>query len=156
MAGRIKGYIAMLLIIALVMPACSLNDKNDKNDKKTTPPPAAVKVKKPPPPAMIIQSVKILALKAFPTRINVAVTARLSVCKHISDITQIRNGGVFAIKFIVAGNNVLYKNAAACRRNTLESFMIPLDVYGLRSGLYTVGVNGMSDSFELEVDNIIR
>ena len=32
---------------------------------------------------------------------------------------------------------------------------VPLDVAGLPAGVYTVTVNGVSDTFELAVDNVL-
>jgi len=32
---------------------------------------------------------------------------------------------------------------------------IPLDVYGLERGTYTVNVNGIEESFELTTDNVL-
>jgi inhibitor of cysteine peptidase len=33
---------------------------------------------------------------------------------------------------------------------------VPLDVYGLEKGNYTVDVNGVQGSFELQTDNVLE
>ena len=34
--------------------------------------------------------------------------------------------------------------------------VIPLDVIDLKAGIYTVNVNGVIDTFELQVDNVLK
>ena len=72
-------------------------------------------------------------------------------CSEISEVLQEREGDTFFITIKT------YRSPGFCIQ-VLAPFeeIIPLEVYGLPpAGTYTVDVNGVQGTFDLEVDNFI-
>jgi inhibitor of cysteine peptidase len=100
-----------------------------------------------------VESVQIMILESFPVQIQVIAEGYLpDGCTEIHEIKTEREGNVFNI-------NISTKRPkdAVCTQ-AIESFKetIPLNVWGLKAGNYTVNVNGATGSFELAVDNIYQ
>lgn len=100
-----------------------------------------------------VESIDILIMESFPVQINVIAEGYLpDGCTKIDEIKTEREGETFNI-------NITTKRPkdAICTQ-AIESFRetIPLEVQGLRAGNYTVNVNGVTGSFELTVDNILK
>jgi inhibitor of cysteine peptidase len=98
-----------------------------------------------------VESVQIMILESFPVQIQVIAEGYLpDGCTEINEIKTEREGNVFNI-------NISTKRPkdAVCTQ-AIESFTrtIPLDVWGLKAGNYTVNVNGATGSFELAIDNV--
>ncbi|MBU1428241.1 hypothetical protein KKB07_05215, partial [bacterium] len=92
----------------------------------------------------------ILILESFPVQINVIARGNLpDPCTEISEVLQEREGDTFFITIKT------YRSPGFCIQ-VLAPFevKIPLNVYGLPAGTYTVDVNGVQATFDLEVDNI--
>jgi len=99
----------------------------------------------------LVDEIDILILESFPVQINVIARGNLpDPCTEISEVLQEREGDTFFIAIKT------YRPPGPCIQ-VLASFevKIPLNVYGLPAGTYTVDVNGVQDTFDLEVDNII-
>jgi len=98
-----------------------------------------------------VDEIDILILESFPVQINVIARGNLpDPCTEIYEINQEREGDTFFITIKT------YRSPGFCIQ-VLAPFeeIIPLEVYGLPAGTYTVDVNGVQDTFDLEVDNII-
>jgi inhibitor of cysteine peptidase len=97
-----------------------------------------------------VDEIEILILESFPVQINVIASGNLSdPCTEISEVLQEKEGNTFFITIKT------YRSPGFCIQ-VLAPFeeIIPLEVYGLPAGTYTVDVNGVQATFDLEVDNI--
>jgi len=96
-----------------------------------------------------VDEIDILILESFPVQINVIARGNLpNPCTEISEVLKEREGDTFFITIKT------YRSPGFCIQ-VLAPFeeIIPLDVYGLPADTYTVDVNGVQDTFDLEVDN---
>ena len=99
----------------------------------------------------LVDEIDILILESFPVQINVIARGNLpDPCTEISEVLQEREGNTFFVTIKT------YRPPGPCIQ-VLAPFeeIIPLEVYGLPAGTYTVDVNGVQATFDLEVDNII-
>jgi len=97
-----------------------------------------------------VDEIEILILESFPVQINVIARGNLpDPCTEVSEVLQEREGDTFFITIKT------YRSPGFCIQ-VLAPFeeTIPLEVYGLPAGTYTVDVNGVQATFDLEVDNI--
>ena len=98
-----------------------------------------------------VDEIDILILDSFPVQINVMARGNLpDPCTEISEVLQGREGNTFFITIKT------YRSPGLCIQ-VIAPFeeIISLEVYGLLAGTYTVDVNGVQDTFDLEVDNIL-
>jgi hypothetical protein len=98
-----------------------------------------------------VEEIDILTLESFPVQIFVIASGYLpDPCTEIYQINQEREGNTFFITIET------YRSPGFCIQ-VLAPFeeVIPLKVYGLPAGTYTVEVNGVQGSFDLEIDNIL-
>jgi hypothetical protein len=98
-----------------------------------------------------VEEIDILTLESFPVQIFVIASGYLpDPCTEIYQINQEREGNTFFITIET------YRSPGFCIQ-VLAPFeeVIPLYVYGLPAGTYTVEVNGVQGSFGLEIDNIL-
>jgi len=97
-----------------------------------------------------VDEIDILILESFPVQINVIASGNLpDPCTEISEVLQEKEGNTFFITIKT------YRSPGLCIQ-VLAPFeeIIPLEVYGLPARTYTVDVNGVQDTFDLEVNNI--
>ena len=98
-----------------------------------------------------VDEIDILILEIFPVQINVIASGNLpDPCTEISEVIKEREGDTFFITIKT------YRSPGFCIQ-VIAPFeeIIPLEVYGLPAGTYTVDVNGVQAAFDLEVDNIL-
>jgi inhibitor of cysteine peptidase len=98
-----------------------------------------------------VEKIDILTLESFPVQIFVIASGYLpDPCTEIYQINQEREGNTFFITIKT------YRSPGFCIQ-VLAPFeeVIPLYVYGLPAGTYTVEVNGVQGTFDLEIDNIL-
>ncbi len=98
-----------------------------------------------------VDEIDILILESFPVQINVIARGNLpDPCTEISEVLQEREDDTLFITIKT------YRSPGFCIQ-VLAPFeeIIPLEVYGLPAGTYTVDVNGVQDTFDLLVDNIL-
>ena len=97
-----------------------------------------------------VEEIEIVILEIFPVQIDVIARGNLpDPCTEISEVLQEREGNTFFITIKT------YRSPGLCIQ-VLAPFeeIISLEVYGLPAGTYTVDVNGVQGTFDLEVDNI--
>lgn len=98
-----------------------------------------------------VEEIEIVTLESFPVQVHVIARGNLpDPCTEISEVLQEREGDTFFITIKT------YRSPRFCIQ-VLAPFeeIIPLEVYGLPAGTYTVDVNGVQATFDLSIDNII-
>jgi len=98
----------------------------------------------------LVDEIDILILESFPVQVQVIASGNLpDPCTEISEVLQEREENTFFITIKT------YRPPGLCIQ-VLAPFeeIISLEVYGLPAGTYTVDVNGVQGTFDLEVDNI--
>lgn len=101
-----------------------------------------------------IEEMALVVRESFPVQIAAQIKGTLTdKCTEISDISQLRDGNTFYVD-IKAGES------ANCEvGGNLEPVeyidSIELETIGLPKGTYDVNINGIEDSFTLEMDNQI-
>jgi len=99
-----------------------------------------------------VTEIELFLQEIFPVQIIVVAKGYLpNPCTQIDEIIQIREGNNFFV-------TLKTKSSQEACIQVITSFIetIPLEVYGLPAGTYTVNVNGIEDIFILEVDNILQ
>src|SRR4030043_1520995 len=97
-----------------------------------------------------LEEIDILTLESFPVQIFVIAKGYLpNPCTEIYQITQEREGNTFFVTIEIYCSQEVCIQVIAPFKET-----IPLEVYGLPAGTYTVEVNGVQGTFNLEIDNI--
>jgi inhibitor of cysteine peptidase len=100
-----------------------------------------------------VEQIDIRILESFPVQVHVGVRGYLADgCTEIDEMIQSREGNTFNVTITTT------RPADAMCTMALVPFEqnIPLDVEGLPAGTYTVMVNGVSGTFELSVDNVLK
>ncbi len=101
----------------------------------------------------IVEGIEIMVLESFPVQIRVNARGYLpDGCSKIDEITkEIKDN-----TFIVSIKTVRPLDTFCTEAIVPYQEMISLDVYGRKSGIYTVNVNSLNGTFELTTDNIVR
>jgi len=100
-----------------------------------------------------VERIDILILESFPVQINVLVFGSLpDGCTQIDDYTQTRDDKTITISLTTT------RPAEQACTDALVPYQesIPVEATGLKKGVYTVVVNGVKGTFELQVDNILE
>lgn len=99
-----------------------------------------------------VTEIDILISESFPVQVHVVASGYLpNPCTKIEEIIQSREGNNFFV-------TIKTKSSLLPCIQVLTPFeeTIALDVYGLPAGTYNVNVNGIEDTFTLEIDNIYQ
>ena len=98
-----------------------------------------------------VESISIMILESFPVQVSVNVTGYLGDgCTTLGDIDTTQEDNTFFVSIATQR-----PGDAICTQQLVgfeES--VSLDVEGLPAGTYTVDVNGVTDTFTLDVDNV--
>jgi inhibitor of cysteine peptidase len=100
-----------------------------------------------------IDSIEVQLLGTFPMHATVIARGHLpNDCTELKPINPYFDVSTFKVSIFMAR---VMSNTC---RNTLRPFesVIPLNIKGLRAGVYTVNVNGVIGNFRLSADNGIR
>jgi len=100
----------------------------------------------------MVESVELVFLESFPLQIHALVRGVLGDgCTELDQVTTTRQGNTFTIRITTArpADAVCTQIAALFEEN------VPLDVYGLPAGTYTVDANGVTATFTLDQDNTL-
>ncbi|MDW7732142.1 MAG: hypothetical protein SCH66_06900 [Methanolobus sp.] len=102
----------------------------------------------------VVEDVEILMLESSPVQVRAVATGYFpDGCTQIDEAntTVKRNGNVFNVNL-----RTIRPMDAECTEAIVPfEQTINLDVYGLDKGVYTVNVNGIEKTFELQTDNTI-
>jgi hypothetical protein len=102
-----------------------------------------------------LKSIEIWTLESFPVQIHVLVKGNLpDGCTVINQISESRGPCNEDNAFWVEITTVRRADEACTRAPIPFEEIIPLDVYGLRAGVYAVDVNGVRGTFTLDMDNM--
>jgi len=153
-----------ILIFAFIV-SCSCNTTKKTNDVVETPgdsPTETVKTEKDgvvkgetqevvTNPA-VVETVKIYIKESFPVQVDLYATGYLpDGCTKISDTRKNLEGNTF--KVTIMTERPAHMN---CTQALVPyEHMFSLDAMGLKAGTYTVNVNGVRETFTLEVDNML-
>ncbi|WP_129598375.1 protease inhibitor I42 family protein [Methanohalophilus profundi] len=102
-----------------------------------------------------VDNIEIMVMESFPVQVSVQAIGYLSDgCTVIDEanITTERTGNTFNVHIPTKRP----KDAMCTQALVPFEINVPLDVYGLEKGNYTVDVNGVQDSFELQTDNVLE
>ncbi|MCA9902043.1 MAG: hypothetical protein H6654_13995 [Ardenticatenaceae bacterium] len=163
-------FILLLLTLTLTLAACSPTGgepaASDNPATETPDPDAPVSSDDPTqtpdtdtaPEKMIegeasVESITIAILESFPVQVHVNVVGYLGDgCTSLGEISTRQEGDTFFVTILTQ------RPAEAMCTQQLVGFEenIPLDVVGLPAGSYTVNVNGVTDSFTLQIDNAVE
>ena len=103
-------------------------------------------------PTAHVEIIDIQILESFPVQVHVIAKGYLSDgCKRIDTIHKMRFGNTFNITI-----NITSVGEVCTMALVPFEEVIVLEVEGLNAGVYTVNVNGVTDTFELTVDNVAR
>lgn len=100
-----------------------------------------------------VDSVEFRVLESFPVQIIAVVRGNLpDGCTQLGEVTQTRTSSHFVIHIATI------RLAALACTDALRPYEqnVPLEVYGLSKGVYTVDINGYQASFELQSDNVLN
>ncbi len=98
----------------------------------------------------MVEDIEIRLLESFPIQVHVVARGNLpDGCTEIAEVTEEREGNTFRVTITTS------RPADKMCAQMLVPFeeVIRLDVVGLSAGMYTVDVNGVSDTFEFTMDN---
>lgn len=99
-----------------------------------------------------VESLQILILESFPVQVHVRVNGYLGDgCTEVGEITSEREEDTFTVRI----TTVRPADAICTQQLVGLEETIALDVHGLEAGTYTVDVNGVTDTFTLDIDNIL-
>jgi inhibitor of cysteine peptidase len=97
-----------------------------------------------------VNTIEIMLLESFPVQVNVGASGEHpDSCTKVDEITTRREGNIFVVTISA------FRPADAMCAEVITPYeeVIALDVVGLKAGVYTVEVNGIRDTFELQTDN---
>ncbi|MBA1342157.1 MAG: hypothetical protein C5S52_00965 [ANME-2 cluster archaeon] len=100
-----------------------------------------------------VNDIEILLLESFPVQIHaVARGEHPDSCTKVDEVAARREGDTFFVTITTS------RPADAMCAQVMTPFeeVVALDVVGLKAGVYTVDVNGVRDTFELQMDNIFE
>ena len=101
----------------------------------------------------LVEEVSIVFLVSFPLQVRVTVSGYLpNPCSWVDQVTVDRVDRQFNVRLLRGSNagEICIQVEEAFEEN------IPLDVYGLPAGDYTVDVNGVRAKFTFTQDNILE
>ena len=157
MKEKASFYLPLIILLTLLLSSCTILDTVSPSPTATAEPTTAViptaTPTQPPDPILgpaTVESLEILTLESFPVQIHVRVTGTLpDDCAELGDITAQQDGTTFNVSV-----SMVQQPGADCGDEPIPfEEIVPLDVYGLEAGSYTVSVNGIEGSFTLDIDN---
>ncbi|KAB3547395.1 MAG: hypothetical protein C5617_003910 [ANME-2 cluster archaeon] len=157
------GLIVIVTIVAVLISAGCIGEKTPSPAATPTPTRTATQD---PPPALTpttefegavslanVNDIEILLLESFPVQIHaVARGEHPDSCTKVDKVATRREGDTFFVTITTS------RPADAMCAQVMTPFeeVVALDVVGLKAGVYTVDVNGVRDTFELQTDNIFE
>jgi len=134
------------LVILLVLLLTSCNSSNTHNTQNTHKPSSKENHD-------LIKAIEVVMYESFPQQVNVVAKGQFTDnCTKIGDIMENQSGNT--LKLTITTTRETNKVCKPMKRVFEE--MIPLNVVGLRAGIYNIKVNNLSDFFELDVDNFVQ
>ncbi len=153
---RLRWLLVASLLFAVLLSACDLVAEQTAPDEPTlevpTSAPTLPPSNEPVRGQAAINSIDILILESFPVQVNVEASGELNdSCTQIDEIITLRDEN----QFRVAVTTVRPPDQVCTQAIVPFTEVISLDVAGLPAGTYSVTVNGVSDTFTLDIDNVL-
>ena len=100
----------------------------------------------------VVDSIDILIMESMPVQVSVVARGNLpDGCTTIGQAATERDDKIFVVTLTTRRP----LDAVCTEALVPYEQAVPLDVAGLPAGVYTVTVNGVSDTFELAMDNVL-
>jgi hypothetical protein len=101
----------------------------------------------------VVKSIDIRLLESFPLQVHAVIRGDLpdAGCTTIASVEQVRQGNTFTLTLVTTTDPL----AVCAQALTPFEEVVPLEVHGLPAGIYTVEAGGVTETFELTVDNIL-
>lgn len=149
-----QRLILTLFIVALAFASC----QPDSFDDTTASPPTSTPAPASPSPEEVnlerslanVEELDLLILESFPVQVHAVISGILpDGCTTLDEISASRDGNRFSILLVTA-----HDASAPCTEAEVPfEETVVLDVLDLAAGTYQVDANGVTDSFELQIDN---
>lgn len=144
--------LALLLLVPIIFAACSL--VNPQEEATDTPPssetPQSTDGER---GEANVESIEVLLLESFPVQVNVIASGTLpDGCTSLNEPNPRLEGNTFVVNL----TTTRLEEEVCTQAIVPFDKVIQLDVEGLSAGTYTVAVNGMTDTFTLDVDNVAQ
>jgi hypothetical protein len=99
----------------------------------------------------LVKSMEILLLESFPLQVHAVLRGDLpdAGCTTVASVDQVREGNTFRLTLVTMTDPL----ALCAQKLTPFEKVVPLEVYGLPAGTYTVEAGGVKQTFEFTVDN---
>ncbi len=154
--NRKRWALLPFLLVLLLMAGCGLLGQTEEPEPTpaatNTPPPTEEVSEEPVAVEVSIENLEILILESFPVQVNVIVSGNLpNGCATLNEPRPRREGNTFVINLAASQ----LPDEICTQALVPFDQVIPLDVAGLPAGSYTVSVNGTTDTFTLDVDNVL-
>jgi hypothetical protein len=151
---RMGWALLPFLLVLLLLAGCGLLGQTEEPTPAATntPPPTEEVSNEPLTVEVSVESLDILILESFPVQVNVIVSGNLpNGCATLNEPRPRREGNTFVINLSASQ----LPDEVCTQALVPFDQVIPLDVAGLPAGTYTVSVNGTTDTFTLDVDNVL-
>jgi hypothetical protein len=154
-----KSFVKFLSLAVLLftLAACTMPANTPQDAPSPTPPETGATLTPGTPTGntvsglALVETIDVLIMESFPVQVQVIARGALpDGCTTIDQAVSEREGNEFRVTITTV------RPADAICTEALVPFeeAVRLDVLNLPSGTYTVDVNGITGSFELEIDNI--
>lgn len=105
------------------------------------------------PPKAQVEQIELVALDTFPVQVHVLTKGHLP--DGCTEIDRVTTGGDLSSKWLWVEITIKKTPRVLCATEPVPFIEnVPLNTRGLPAGTYTVEVNGVTDHFMLEVDNV--
>ncbi|NOZ71609.1 MAG: hypothetical protein GXP38_06810 [Chloroflexi bacterium] len=146
---RVVISIIMLAVVAILLGGCS----KAKKETISTAPDLSVQDTATSSRLVAVESISIQLLESFPVQVRVIARGVLpDDCTQIDEVQPVR----LANRFHIAITSQKVEKSECHNEQVPFQEMIMLDTENLPAGVYIVDVNGLTDTFELTVDNSLR
>ncbi len=133
---KLRALFLMIVSLAIIVTGCTGPASPDGQDESE----------------VRVDSIELLALESFPVQIHAVLKGTLrDGCVQIDDVTVTREGNTFTLALVTSR----LENARCTSERQPFEQNVPLDVFGLPAGTYSVITGDVSATFELAVDNVL-
>jgi inhibitor of cysteine peptidase len=147
-----RGLLLFFLVVFVITGCSALTSEEATEPAPAETPSATADSGDAETPAALVEEIEVLMLESFPVQVNVIASGNLpDGCTSLNEPTPRREGNTFVVNLTTTRVDEICTQA-------LVPFdkVIPLEVEGLPAGTYTVSVNGLTETFTLDVDNVAQ
>jgi len=137
--------LTLSFVASVLLATCSSENRQTVSE---TPVPIEIDT---PTGQLSVQDIEIQILESFPVQVMVTISGTLPKKCQPLNVDTAQQNRTFFITLTTMENT----STCSATDNTFKK-VIPLDVDGLKAGIYHVDVHGLTAQFELTVDNIVH